>query len=163
MNKLAKKINLYVFIKRTIISLFVYAFLVIVLLIPAQEYDEIILRYILTGVASFLTLLALIYNFILPFYVYKKHGYLISEEEIVIETGVLFRQQVNVPIKRIQHIEKRQGPIQILMKQATVVIVTAGSLTNIIGLENEQANEVVASIQEKLNSYLNLDEKLKDE
>jgi hypothetical protein len=114
-------------------------------------------------VASFLTLLALIYNFILPFYVYKKHGYLISEEEIVIETGVLFRQQVNVPIKRIQHIEKRQGPIQILMKQATVVIVTAGSLTNIIGLENEQANEVVASIQEKLNSYLNLDEKLKDE
>lgn len=163
MNKLAQNVNLYVFIKRTFISLFVYAFLIIVIFIPNSEFEVIGFKYFLIALASFLTSITLIYNIVVPFFVYKRYAYKINEEEIIIIKGVIFRQLIHVPIKRIEHIEKRQGPLEILMRQSRVVIYTAGSLAVIFGLENNVADTVVLSIQDKLKSYLNLKEELKDD
>ena len=79
------------------------------------------------------------------------------------KTGVLFRRETVLPIKRIQHVELVEGPVQMLLKQATIKIFTAGSVETIWGLSKNDALDVLKEIQTKLNIYLNLDEELKDE
>jgi len=163
MRKLDSKINWYVFFLRSFVAVFVYAFLVITILIPKSEFEVLALKYVLIGIASFLTLLTVFYHLIIPFYTYKVYGYEINEDEIRTKRGVIFRRETVLPIKRIQHVELVEGPVQMLLKQATIKIFTAGSVEAIWGLSKSDALDVLKEIQTKLNIYLNLDEELKDE
>lgn len=163
MRKLDSKINWYVFVVRSIVALLVYGFLVFTILIPKSEFDVVTVKYVLIGIASFLTLLIIPYHLIIPFYTHKLYGYEINDDEIRTKRGVIFRRETVLPIKRIQHVELAEGPVQMLLKQATIKIFTAGSVESIWGLSKSDALDVLKELQTKLNIYLNLDEELKDE
>lgn len=163
MRKLDKKVTWYSFLGRSIFSIIVYALYVILLFVPSENFEAEGLKLLLLIIGGFIVLITLIFHFVLPFYIYKLYGYEVNEDEIIIHRGIIFRQKIIVPIKRIQHVQKSQGPIQTLFKINTVSIFTAGSAVFINGLSNLDTNNLIIEVQNKLNLYLNLDEEEKDE
>ncbi|MFA7075796.1 MAG: PH domain-containing protein [Candidatus Izemoplasmatales bacterium] len=161
--KLSKKINKYHFITRTIGSATIYIGLISVILLPTSIFGEPFIKTIIIILLSVITALLSIYNFVLPFFIYKLYSYEINDEYILIKTGVLFRKNVFIPIKRIQHIEKMQGPIQTLLKITTVIIYTAGSNSMIIGIPANEVEDVIHDIRMLLENFLHSEQVLEDE
>lgn len=163
MRKLDKKVTWYSFLGRSIFSIIVYALYVILLFVPSENFEAEGLKLFLLVLGGFIVIITLIFHLVVPFYIYKLYGYEVNEDEIIIHKGVIFRQKIILPVKRIQHIEKLQGPIQTLFKINTVSIFTAGSSSFINGLSNIDTNNLIIEVKNKLNLYLNLDEEEKDE
>lgn len=154
MQKLNKQINLYSFTVRTLGSLVLYVGLIVAIVIPTNYYESELIKIFVVGLLGFIVLLAALFNFILPWFVYKLHGYEHNEDYVVIQKGVVFRRKDYTPIKRIQHIESFQGPIQALFKIHTVMIYTAGSTDMIVGISSVDTEPLIHSIRIKLQSYL---------
>ena len=76
---------------------------------------------------------------------------------------VLFRKISFIPIKRIQHLDKFQGPIQSLFKITTLIIYTAGSNDFIVGIPEDEIDLVIKQIRENLQVYLDSEEVIIDE
>lgn len=161
--KLDSKVNLYIFILRSFLAIIIYGFLVFMIIIPKSSFEFEAFKYILLSIAILLTVLTIPYHLIIPFFTYKLYSYEIKDEEIIVNKGVLFRKSTIIPIKRIQHLEKVEGPIQLLLKQASIQIFTAGSLEVIMGLSTFEADKVLNEINKKLNIYLNIEEEFRDE
>ena len=96
-------------------------------------------------------------------YIYRLHGYQVEEDYIMIKRGVLFRKEDYIPIKRIQHIEGFQGPIQMLFKIKTLIVYTAGSNDIIVGIPANEIEPIIHEIRTKLQSYLDSEEAKQDE
>lgn len=158
MKKLDKKVNLSVFISRTIFSLFVYVGYIVILIVPKTIYEEEIIKTILVVLGSVIVFFTLIMNLVLPFFIYKIHGYELKADELLIHKGVIFRRTTYMPVKRIQHIEKFVGPIQKLFNLASIQVFTAGSQDSIIGLNNLVAEDLINEINKRLNQYLKEDD-----
>lgn len=148
---------------RTLLSSVVYIAFIILILLPVDTFGESIIKTIIIVGFSILTLFILCINFVIPRYIYKLYGYEITDTYVLFQKGVLFRRQDFIPIKRIQHIEKLQGPVQSLFKITTVIIYTAGSNDVMIGIDIEKADDMIHDIREKLQVYLDSDEVKRDE
>ncbi len=159
MKKLDKKVNISVFIARTVLGLFIYGGFIAVVVMPEAIYSDPLIKILLIVLGSIVVLPVLIFNFILPFFIYKIHGYELKDEELLIHRGVLYRRTTFVPIKRIQHIQKFVGPVQILFNLSTVQVFTAGSADSIVGLNTIVADQLIDEINEKLNKHLIEEEK----
>ena len=162
MEKLDKKVNLYVFVVRTIVSLFFYIAYVAIILYPKEKYDAPFIKDLLIILGGFIIFLIIIYHLIIPFFTYRYYSYEIKEDEVLIKKGVIFKKTTYLPIKRIQHVEKLEGPIQILFKQATVRIFTAGSVDVIFGLSINKADELVFNLNAELNILLKDEDNLNE-
>lgn len=163
MSKLSKGVNLYVFLIRTIGGIFIYGGFLLLLLIPKTEFQPTYIKTILVSVASLLVAIYVTYNIVLAFMTYKYYEYEVTEERVTIQKGILFKKTIILPIKRIQHAEKMQGPIQILMKQASVRIFTAGSVETIFGLSLSQSNELLDELNNLLDRHLKDEEEANEE
>lgn len=154
MQKLNSKINLYSFTVRTIGSLILYVGLIVSIVIPAAYYESELIKMLVIAALTIPVCLAAIFNFVLPWFVYKLHGYEHNDDYVVIQKGVIFRRKDYIPIKRIQHIESFQGPVQALFKIHSVMVYTAGSNDMIIGISSKDVEPLIHSIRVKLQSYL---------
>lgn len=163
MKKLSQNINLYQFVVRTIGSSILYAALIIAIVIPHAFYTHETIKLITVLSLSIIVFILVIFNFILPWFIYRLHGYQINELYIVVKKGVLYRRLDYIPIKRIQHIESFQGPIQTLFKIHTLIIYTAGSNDNIIGIPSNKVEPLIHDVRSRLQSYLDSDEGKHDE
>jgi uncharacterized protein len=163
LKKLDKNINKYHLIIRTIGSSLFYIGLIIVILIPKDEFGVSMIKYIVIALLGLLVSILLVFNFVIPFYVYSLYGYQIHSDYVMIQKGVLIRSQDYIPIKRIQHIEKFQGPIQSLFKISTIRIFTAGSNDFIVGISSDIVDDIVHQIREQLQVYLDSERSEKDE
>ncbi len=161
--KLSKNINLYHIVIRTIGSSLFYIGLITVIILPTRMFGEPIIKVFSIVLLSIIVVLLLIFNFLIPQYVYKLYGYEINNDYLVIKKGVIFRKNAYIPIKRIQHIEKFQGPIQTMFKLTTVIIYTAGSNEFIVGVPENEVDSVIHQIRVQLQVYLDSDEVMKDE
>ncbi len=54
--------------------------------------------------------------------------YEVREHDLLVEQGVLFRQRVSVPLRRIQHVATRQGPLERALGLSRVTVYTAAGL-----------------------------------
>ena len=158
--KLDKKINLYNIIFRTIFCIFVYGGYIALFMV---KFNDQTIRLICLIAASLFVLMILIINFVIPFFIYKMYSYDVTEDHLVIQKGVLFRTRIIVPIKRIQHLEKMQGPIQRLFKQSSIQFFTAGSVEVLNGLNTEVADNVILDVEKKLKPFLENDEENRNE
>lgn len=158
MKKLDKRVNLYQIVVRTLGSIFVYAALVVLLVLDKTVFANEALRIGFIVVASILSFICFIVNFITPLFIYKLNGYQVHDDHVEIKKGVIFRSSDIVPIKRIQHVEKFQGPIQMLFNQATIRVFSAGSVGLITGLSVTDADELLYQVKAKLDTYLETDE-----
>ncbi len=96
--------------------LWFYIGLAVAIFLPVTYYENEIVKISVVSTLVFTVILAAIFNFILPWFVLKLHGYEHNEDYVLIQKGVVFRSKDFMPIKRIQHIESIQGPIQSLFK-----------------------------------------------
>jgi putative membrane protein len=103
-------------------------------------------------------LVAFPFNFLSYFY----FTFLIRKEEIIIKSGVLSRNQRNIPIERVQNVDITQNFLHQLLNIAKVEIQTAG------GTETEGVLEYVSKsdaeeIRDVIRQYQNIIEQEKEE
>ncbi len=86
---------------------------------------------------------------------YRIWGFLLRDDSIYLQRGVLIRVQTVVPYVRIQHVDTRRSPIERAVGLASSVIYTAGSRgadVQIPGLRPDRARE----LQERLKNLANV-------
>ena len=79
----------------------------------------------------------------MPSLAYDRWGYAVTDEELLIQHGVLFRELTAIPITRVQHVDTHQGPLEQLFGLARVHVYTASGMGAdgiIPGLEPEVAD-----------------------
>ena len=80
------------------------------------------------GIAGALGLLMTIAAIWFPSLAFDRWGYTLTERELMIQHGVIVRQLTAIPSGRIQHVDTHQGPIDQLMRLASVHVYTASGL-----------------------------------
>lgn len=78
---------------------------------------------------------------IVPYIRWRHWRYAIDEHEIDLKRGILVITRTLIPIKRVQHVDTRQGPILRHYGLATVTISTAATTHEIPALSEEVADE----------------------
>lgn len=86
-----------------------------------------------------LVLFLVIFTWLVPAVKYRRFRYELFEEELEIESGVIFISNVLVPMVRVQHVELGSGPLMRKFELATVSVVTAATTHKIAGLKKEEA------------------------
>ncbi|MEE2752056.1 MAG: PH domain-containing protein, partial [Myxococcota bacterium] len=63
-----------------------------------------------------------------PGLAYRYFGYLIRDQDLLVQRGVLFRRRTSIPHNRIQHVDTRQGPLEQLLGLSRVLVFTASGM-----------------------------------
>ncbi len=99
-------------------------------------------------------------SFILMFFVWaprstRRMRYLLREQDINLQRGLLFWKLISVSCNRIQHLEVRQGPIERRFGLAELLIYTAGaqgSNLKIPGLTLAKAQQLKSQLLDNVNA-----------
>lgn len=101
------------------------------------------------GIAGGVWLLSFVlFTIIVPAYQYRSFKFDVFEEELEIQSGIIFQKNVLVPMNRVQHVELGSGPIMRHFKLASITVVTAATSHEISGLFREAAEELKVKIGE---------------
>ena len=111
--------------------------------------------YVQTGVPPAYVLLPLLALLIYPALVsplrhYRSWGYRMDEEELRLAHGVLTQVETLVPLKRVQHLDISQGPLERAFGVCRLVLHTAGTAHSQVvlpGLSRETAEAMRAEIR----------------
>ena len=63
-----------------------------------------------------------------PGLAYRYFGYLIRDQDLLVQRGVLLRRRTSIPHSRIQHVDTRQGPLEQLLGLSRVLVFTASGM-----------------------------------
>lgn len=96
---------------------------------------------IIAALAAALAVTALLV-FIIPEIRWRQWKYRVDKHEIDLHHGIWFTQRTLVPVKRIQHVDTRQGPVLRQYGLADVVISTAATTHKIPALAEDIADEM---------------------
>lgn len=96
---------------------------------------------VITVFAVVITLTVLLV-YVLPELRWRQWKYRVDQHEIDLHHGIWFTRRTLVPVKRVQHVDTRQGPILRQYDLADVVISTAATTHKIPALEENVADEV---------------------
>ncbi|MFP4628725.1 MAG: PH domain-containing protein [Halobacteriales archaeon] len=86
---------------------------------------------------------------------YRVWGFVLREDSLYLQRGVLVRVQTVVPYVRIQHVDTRRSPFERTLGLASSVVYTAGSRgadVQIPGLKRDRARR----LQERLKDLANV-------
>jgi membrane protein YdbS with pleckstrin-like domain len=84
-----------------------------------------------------------------PALAYRRYRYAVRNDDLLVESGVLFRHTVSIPLDRIQHVDTRQGPLERIFGLSRVVVYTAAGLSadgSIPGLDEAGADALRDSL-----------------
>lgn len=116
------------------------------------SYEIKIMLYVIIGIG----ILFCIINLLLIKKQYKNYQYKITEEEIIVKQGVIFKKFLIIPYVQIQDISYTQGPIDLMLGLLCLSVSTAGPTITIHSIEKKDALEIVDYIKIKINnSYTN--------
>lgn len=79
---------------------------------------------------------------VLPTLRWKRWRYQIDEHEVDLRRGIFVIKRTLIPVKRIQHVDTRQGPILRNYGLSSVAITTAATTHEIPALDDETADQV---------------------
>lgn len=88
---------------------------------------------------------------IFPYIRYCRYQYRITEEAIDVKEGFFFVERNIVPIERLHKIKTMRGPIDHLFGLTKVIVTTAGGDVTIRFLEEEQAEQIAQTLQQRVN------------
>lgn len=87
-----------------------------------------------------------VFTWIVPKVKYARFRFELFEEELEIESGIIFISNVLVPMVRVQHVELGSGPLMRKFDLASVSVVTAATTHKISGLKRDDAEGLKRSI-----------------
>jgi len=64
-----------------------------------------------------------------PSLTYAFFGFALREDDLLLQSGVVFRRRSAIPHNRIQHVETRQGPIERVFGLSRVMVFTASGMS----------------------------------
>src|SRR5690625_1132412 len=73
---------------------------------------------------------------------WKRWSYQVDEHEVDLQSGIFIITRTLVPVKRVQHVDTRQGPILRSYGLADVTISTAATTHRIPALDEQTAEEM---------------------
>ncbi len=111
---------------------------------------ESIVGYIIIGGLWAICLYCLLSLIVFPPLEYKRWGYYIDHEKVVIRRGLFFIKETTIPIIRIQNITVSQGPINQYLELYKVEIALASDSFEILGLTKETAESINENLRAKL-------------
>jgi len=60
---------------------------------------------------------------------YDAFRYSVREEDLLVQSGVIFRRWSSIPLTRIQHVDTRQGPLERLLGLSRLLVFTAAGMS----------------------------------
>jgi uncharacterized protein len=84
------------------------------------------------------------YVLVVPGKRYLHYGYSVSDVELRIVRGWMWRSTSVVLHSRVQHVDTRQGPVERLLGLATVVVFTAGTVGAMVAIPGLPADDADA-------------------
>lgn len=86
--------------------------------------------------------LTVLYATLIPSIRWRRWRYQIDEHEIDLQHGIIVVKRTLIPVKRVQHVDTRQGPVLRRYGLSTVAITTAATTHEIPALDDETADHV---------------------
>jgi len=83
-----------------------------------------------------------LFTWTIPEIKYKRFHYELFDDELEIQSGLIFISNVLVPMVRVQHVELESGPLMRKYDLASVSVVTAATTHTISGLKQEEAQQL---------------------
>ncbi|HEX6981722.1 MAG TPA: PH domain-containing protein [Balneolaceae bacterium] len=125
-------------------------FILFIILIPLvlwliyflQSGGDEFSQWTLITVAVTLLIIGALGIFFIPEIRWQRWYYEVDEHEIDLQSGIMIITRTLVPVKRVQHVDTRQGPILRSYGLADVTISTAATTHRIPALDMETADEV---------------------
>lgn len=87
---------------------------------------------------------------------YRALGYRLDSDELWIASGLLVRTETVVPLKRVQHIDVSQGPIERIFGVTRLLLHTAGTMNSLVVLPG-LARETAEAIRDEIRTRIRLD------
>lgn len=98
--------------------------------------------WMLIATSIFFVIITSLLVFFVPEIRWRRWSYQVDEHEIDLQHGIFIVTRTLVPVKRVQHVDTRQGPILRSYNLADVTISTAATTHRIPALDEEVADEV---------------------
>lgn len=98
--------------------------------------------WIMFSITTVLVIAAGLVIFFVPEIRWQHWFYQVDEHEIDLQSGIIIITRTLVPVKRVQHVDTRQGPILRSYGLADVTISTAATTHRIPALDEETADNV---------------------
>ncbi len=133
----AWRVSLSIFISFLVLGLFfLWGYK---LLSPESEFFS---TWTLISISVIMVVVTGLGIFFIPEIRWQRWSYQIDEHEIDLQSGIFIVTRTLVPIKRVQHVDTRQGPILRSYDLADVTISTAATTHRIPALDEEVAGQV---------------------
>lgn len=84
----------------------------------------------------------ILFTWIIPQMKFARFQYELFDDELEIQSGLIFLSNVLVPMVRVQHVELESGPLMRKYDLASVSIVTAATTHRISGLKQSEAQQL---------------------
>lgn len=84
----------------------------------------------------------ILFIWIIPVMKYRIFQYELFDDELEIQSGLIFISNILVPMVRVQHVELESGPLMRKYKLASVSVVTAATTHRISGLKQLDAEQL---------------------
>ncbi|WP_161928272.1 PH domain-containing protein [Gordonia crocea] len=97
----------------------------------------------------------LFFTVVVPEWRYRFHRWEVSPAAVYTQSGWFRRTAVIIPIARIQVVDTEAGPIEQLLRLATLTVTTASSAgtIRIVGLDAETARRIAADLTTTTQAY----------
>lgn len=82
----------------------------------------------------------------IPKWTWRSWRYEVTDQDIEIQQGIIFKKKTLVPMVRVQHVDTEQGPLLRKYHLASISISTAATVHKIPGLDEDRAEELRLSI-----------------
>ena len=96
-----------------------------------------------------------------PLLRYRCSAYGYNERRILLRHGVIFRHEIVIPVCQLQDLHRFVGPVMRLFGLSSLILSTGGSNFHLIGLEKQDAEEMLNALETCLNRRI--EEKRHDE
>lgn len=142
-NKLSKSA-----IKAWRLATAIFALLMVLIPIFLWLYNLFLTRgegvspFLIIALATAVLIVGALLVFFIPEIRWQHWYYEVDEHEVDLQSGIFIIRRTLVPVKRVQHVDTRQGPILRSYGLADVTISTAATTHRIPALDEETADSV---------------------
>jgi membrane protein YdbS with pleckstrin-like domain len=101
-------------------------------------------------IAGVLVLSQAVLALLWPTLEYEAFSYTVRTDDLLVQSGVIFKRWSSIPLSRIQHVDTRQGPLERMLGLSRLLVFTAAGMSadgSIPGL----ATDVAESMRDELS------------